>query len=191
MSIAVRKEPDAIAFGLALAHNLEVRDRVGNETTNPHADVTSAQGGSYTAPSVTALQITGSTTDLDAVCALANNARWVLLTHFADGGTATNAYGGAHKAPDTVNAALIALSLVPKATDQTTANALLNAEKAVLNAHMSQAGVHFTNDGVNSVGALDADDLASSKTLAAQIKSVCNAHMAFASATQTLTLVEA
>lgn len=191
MAIRTRKQTDDIAYAMVLAHNLEVRERVNTAATYPHADITSVTSADYKRPNPTTLAIVGVTTALSDVIALAENARAVLRTHFDDAGSASNLWGGAHKTADATNKALLTLLAAPLATNQATVNVVLNAEKAAINAHVGQATVHFTNDGVNSIVAADATDLASSKVLAAAIKSVGNAHIIFAGTTQTINLVEA
>jgi len=97
----------------------------------------------------------------------------------------TNGPGVAHKAQDTTNT--LATGVI--ASDQGTANTLLNLIKAKFNAHLTQAGVHFNNDGVNSVATADASDAASSQALANALKTSINAHMSNALPGQSARLV--
>ncbi len=195
MALKVRKMPDEMLFSLVVAFNLLIRWVTKRLTTMPHADVTSTRGGGYTAPTAAALHVTATNaTTLLTGITLAENIRLVLLAHLADGGTAVNAYGGAHDTPDTVNAALIAYGTIAKLTatsSQGDLNTLLNAEKVAVNAHMSQAGVHFTADGVTTIGAADASDLGTSETLANELKTDVNTHIDFAGTAQTIDLVSA
>jgi uncharacterized protein YejL (UPF0352 family) len=191
MSIRARKVPDALMYALVAAHNLEVRERVSSATTYPHADVTSVTGGNYTAPTTTPLLVVGSAVDLPSTVAVAESARHVLAKHFAEAGTLNNLYGGPHKAADTVNAVLIALAAAPLSVDLPSVLVVLNAEKVACNAHVSQAGAHFHNDGVNSVTAANASDLPSAEALATAIAAFALAHFAFAGTTQTVTAISA
>jgi hypothetical protein len=195
MALKTRKTPDVMLFGLVHAFNLLVRWIVGSITTYPHADVTSTPGGNYQLPTATALHVTAAAaTTLATGITLGEDVRGVTLKHLADGGSAFNAYGGAHKAADATNIALIAYATIAKLTATSTQgqlNTLLNALKTVALAHVSQAGVHFTADATNTVAAADATDLASSETLANALKAWANAHIDFAGSAQTIDLVAA
>ena len=173
MSITTRRLDGAMARAALLAHNRAIRAITENLATYPHADATArtATDGTVTIVSITTAEATNPATTI----ALANACKIVWNEHLADGGAATNSYGGAHKAADTANVVSTAA-----ATDQTTANTLLNALKSAFNLHVSQAGVHFTNDGTYTVSAADATDEGSSQTLATQIKARINSHIAFA-----------
>lgn len=196
MAMQVRKTTDAVAFALVSAFNLAWRWFVTNKTTYPHADKTSTTSGSYMAPTTSALTVTAAdASNLATGITLAEAVRTWMLVHLLDGGASTNGYGGAHKAADSTNYALITYTASAKLTStssQSDLNTLLNLLKAKANAHVSRAGVHFTNDGTNSVVAADATDLASSETLATALKAWCNAHGAFAPDTaQTVQLIPA
>lgn len=196
MAMQIRKTTDAMVFAIVTAFNLCWRWFVTNKTTYPHADITSTTGGNYTAPTTTALTVAAANaTNLATGITLAEAVRSWMLVHLNDGGASTNGYGGAHKAADTTNYALITYTASAKLTSsssQGNLNTLLNLLKSTANAHVSQSGVHFTNDGTNTVSASDATDLASSETLANALKTWCNAHGAFAPDTaQTVQLIAA
>ena len=114
----------------------------------------------------------GSVTSPDAavtlatVLTLANEEREKIILHFASTGDV-----GAHRA---ASAEVIA---APAATDQTTADTLLDELKADLNDAMNEAGHHIVDDATNAVSAAAATDLATSITLANDIKAVFNAHV--------------
>jgi hypothetical protein len=103
---------------------------------------------------------------LASVVLLANEERAKIVAHFASIGDL-----GAHLA---ASAEVIA---APAATDQTTANTLLDELKADLNDAMNEAGHHIVADATNAVSAAAATDLATSITLANDIKAVFNAHV--------------
>jgi hypothetical protein len=103
---------------------------------------------------------------LASVVLLANEERSKIVLHFASTGDV-----GAHRAASTeVIAAAVA-------TDQGTADTLLNELKADFNDAMNEAGHHIVADATNAVSAADATDLATSITLANDIKTVFNAHV--------------
>jgi hypothetical protein len=116
-------------------------------------------------------------TDLPTVLVRANELRQKLISHLASTGDV-----GAHRAASaaTVTAAV--------ATDQATANTLLNQEKARLNTHMGEADIHIINDSLNTIAAADATDLASSITLANELFTDWNLHIAAAKTLDSLAL---
>jgi hypothetical protein len=198
MSIKARKQPDALTNALISASNQTARAYVAGSTTYPHVDVTSTTGGNYQAPTTSPLLVTGTAVDLSSTITVAEQIRTVLFTHFNDAGAATNLYGGAHKAADTTNATPISYATIAKILPATgtlsQVEALLNALKTACLAHVSQSGVHFTNDGTNTVSAANATDLTSSETLASGsggLKAFVNAHIQFASAAVTVTPIPA
>jgi hypothetical protein len=198
MGYPTRKTTDALTIALVAAHNLGVRARIGSLTTYPHADATSTFSGNYQAPVITAMQVTGTAVDLPSTITVAEQVRTILLAHFADAGTAQNLWGGAHKAADATNVAGISYTTIPKISSSTGTLAqvetLLNALKTACNAHVGQSGVHFTNDGTNSVSASNATDLPSSETLASGsggLKAFVNAHVTFTDGSATVIPVSA
>jgi len=138
----------------------------GTEATTPYHKANPA--------SITA-EANADAAALPAVIVLANSLRGKLIAHLASTGDV-----GAHRAASaaTVTAAV--------ATDQATANTLLNMEKARWNTHLAEAGVHIVNDATNTVAAVDATDLATSIALANEIKADFNAHIATAKALDSL-----
>jgi len=173
MALTVRKNMPALAFGVETAFNQFVRSYVDLNTTYSHYDISSTPGGNYTAPTSTALSVANTgTADLAAVIVMAEAARRVLLVHFAD--------AVAHKISDAVNIALITVATVPTATDQGTANTLLNALSTAFTAHEALTTVHSHADSTNAITAVTATTLANSKLLAADIRVQTNAHILLA-----------
>ncbi len=195
MGITVRNDGGRLGLANAVVHNLKLRDDTETDSTYPHADVTSTTGGGFASPTPSALHVTATNaTTLPTGITLAENIRSVMLIHFADAGSALNAWGGAHKAADTVNAALISYDEIPEltaASSQDDLDDLLNAEKAAWNAHMSQSGVHFITDSVTTIGASDASNLGESETLANELKTDVNTHIDFAGAAHTVIVTPA
>lgn len=118
-----------------------------------------------------ALNAAASATDLATTIIIANAAKNLYNAHRQSAIDATTGLG-AHVAADSTNATAAA-----DATDQSSANTLLNEIKTDLNAHLTQSGVHFTNDGTNSISSANATDLATSQTLANEIKTDLLAHV--------------
>jgi hypothetical protein len=94
-----------------------------------------------------------------------------LLCGLVDSGTLTGV--GIHGAADATNPVTS-----PDATNQATAETLLNEMKADYNAHrvLTAGSVHGAVDGANIVDAADADDLPKAITLVNQIKAKYEAH---------------
>lgn len=187
MALFVRKNPASLAFATAIAFNEFKQQFVTAETTYPHFDITSVPSGSYDAPADSALSVVNSSTAaLTNVQTMAEEIRTVLLKHFAD--------VLAHKAVDSVDTTAIAVAtialLVPGTSSQGDTNTLLNALKLALNTHGASATYHPTVDGTNVIVAADASDLATSKVLAAAIRTAVNAHILFAWPTPSLNLVQ-
>lgn len=78
-----------------------------------------------------------------------------------------------HHNADTTNTVASAVSDV---VDLTSAITAANQLKAAYNAHLSQSGVHWTNDGTNVVTSPDATDQSSLNTLLNEMKADVNAH---------------
>lgn len=112
---------------------------------------------------------------LATVLTLANSLRNKIMAHLASGGDV-----GAHR---TASAETIAAVV---ATDQGSANTLLNELKADFNTHLAEAGVHIITDATNTIVAADATNLATSITLANAVKAAFNAHIAAANALDSL-----
>jgi hypothetical protein len=198
MAYEIRKLTDAFAWGVVQALNLKIRADAIALYSYPHADVTSTSGGNYQAPTTTPVVVAATAVDLPSTITAAEQARTALYKHFMDGQSAANFWGGAHKAADTVNAALISYATIALVSSTTGTLAqvivLLTALKAASNAHVSQSGVHFTNDSTNSVTASAAVDLGTSETLATGtggLKAFVAAHVQFAGAARTIKPVAA
>lgn len=95
--------------------------------------------------------------------------------------------GVVHKAQDATNTMAGAATAVDLATAQT----LVNLIKTNFNAHLTQAGVHFSNDLLNTVNTANATDLASTQTLANALKTAVNAHFANALGGQSIRAISA
>lgn len=161
MAYQARRIAEEAAFALVAAHNQRQEDDVASFF---HADTTSTYGGSWEAPTATALQIaSANASDTPTAVTLVNETKAVLNTHFAD-----------DLAHDSAVSAAIATA---DATDEATAITLANACKAAYNTHASEANVHFTNDATNTVAAADATDAGSLNTLLNEMKGDINPHM--------------
>lgn len=172
MKVINTVEARSIANSVALI--AFIRQYVDNDTTLAHYEKSGTTIGDYTQPSISALQLSYATppADLAAVKAAANAARAILYAHFTD--------ANAHKASDTTNAALISTTTLAElvtADSQGTTNTFLNALETAYAAHRTQANIHSHNDTTNLITAADATDLASSKTLATDVKTQTNAHI--------------
>ena len=114
-------------------------------------------------------------TDLPTVITFVNALKVVLNQHLPSAGDL-----GAHR---TASATSISSA---DATDQTTANTLINEEKADYNTHLTESGVHINNDATNNTTAANATDLATSITLATELRTDYLAHTAAAVAMDSL-----
>lgn len=183
-----------------LAHNKLIAN-VGI-AGKPHADVTSVNGvdndGFVNPGTPTPLAATGAATDLPSAIALVNAVYMVAVQHMPDGISADVYACGAHRTPDIANLATIVAAFggaVPlqapngaayfptgiAGVDLAATIARANALKSAMNAHATQAGVHFTNDATNfPVATANAVDLPSLLALASALKSAINAHVVFA-----------
>lgn len=169
MEYVVANKAEDIAFALAQAHNA-TRFAEATAGTKIHAAKTSYAGtGSYRAPTATALTITASNaSSLATSRTLAQNIYDVLFIHLAD--------AAAHSAADTTNALTVA-----RPSDAATLAeiyAFLNNAKAKYEAHRVQSGIHATDDSTNTISASNATDQSSTNTLANELKTDINAHMA-------------
>lgn len=77
----------------------------------------------------------------------------------------------------TAGATFAPIAAVTQPATLTQAEALLTALQAVKEAHLTQTGVHPTNDTVNTSSPAAATDLATSKLMAADLKTYVNAHI--------------
>lgn len=103
-------------------------------------------------------------TDLPEALVALNELAVLFIKHLAD--------GVRHK---TASAEEIA---APFATDLATAQTLANEWKADFNTHLTEATVHFNNDGVNTIAAADASNLATLLTLLTECQTDWDLHAA-------------
>jgi hypothetical protein len=178
MTLQARNLPDELVYALVAAHNQRQVDSIGSSFHLSRTEITNR--GDYRNQSVTRLSIAANALSNDAARVVRANAiKAALNLHYAD-----------MVAHDTVQTATIATA---DATDLTSANTLINACKASYNTggHINTAGVHFTNDATNTIAAANATDAASFDTLAAEMTTDINAHMASAPAGTVVTPVSA
>lgn len=194
MAITVRRVDPALSMALAIAHNKTVVTLVGSSF---HADLTSTTTTDqlYTHTPAT-LQVTAANAagDITTAIALLNNLIGVATVMMKDAVSTSPVSAGAHKIPDATNLALLPAQYVATgnlATDTAAVVAAANSWKTAYNAHLTQTGVHYTNDGTNSVATANATDLPSSTTLLNAEKTAVNAHIAGAPATQMVNVVNA
>ena len=194
-----------LMLGCILAHNKSVA-AVGI-AGKPHSDVSSVNGADndafINAGTPTPLAAAGPAVDLPTAIALVNAVYGVAIQHFPDA-VSVDAYAcGAHKTPDTANLASIVAAfpsglspgvaalqapngLAYAATgnagvDLAATIARANVLKSAMNAHATQAGVHYTNDATNfPIATANATDLPTLLALAAALKTAINAHVIFA-----------
>jgi len=121
--------------------------------------------------------------DLPTVIARANALKAAYVAHIASAVSATTGQG-VHIAADATNTISS-----PDATDQTSANTLLNELKADLNLHRASTTFHAVADATNVVASANATDLATSITLVNEIFTRLNAHFAGAMQMQAILLV--
>lgn len=90
---------------------------------------------------------------------------------------------GAHKKVDDTNTALLAAYNAFVAAggiggaSQTDTNTFVNAIKTFYNAHLTQSGVHYTNDTTNTENTANATNLASCIALVNALRNHVNAHV--------------
>ncbi len=181
----VQNTGEAAWRALAIAHNAFLREFVDTETTYPHYEVTGITTGDFSAPVMTALLVTASSTaTLADVKIMANECRTVLLAQFND----TNA----HIAADAVNAALIATTLYADLDDDSTqgdTDTFINALMTAYEAHRILTTKHSHADTTNLITATSSVDLASSKLAIADVKAMANAHNNLSWTTPSIELV--
>jgi hypothetical protein len=100
--------------------------------------------------------------------------------HFYDAPANSQVQCGAHKVQDAVNTTVAGSRAIflASAQDQTAANTFANALKSAFNAHLTQSGVHYTNDTTNTEGAANASSLSTFMTLLNALRNHINAHVA-------------
>jgi len=144
-------------------------DQLFTLLTNLREDIATAMAGTalyHKGQDANNLEANANSSDLPTVLVLANSLKALANTHLASALTQ-----GAHAAASAE--AIVAVD----ATDQSTANTLLNEIKADYNTHLTESGVHLNDDSTNTVTAADASDLATSITLSNEIKADYNAHV--------------
>jgi hypothetical protein len=185
MALTVRKITHSMAFALVSQLNAFLKSFVTNNATlaYPHFDTTSLQVASdYTTPSSTPLQVTAATAvDLPSTITLAENLRSVMQAMMGD--------TLAHKASDATNLALITLTAAPLSVDLPSVEIVLNAEKAALNAHFTQSGIHAHSDTTNTVSTAAATTLTTAEALANALTTAVNAHIVFSPGSILINLV--
>jgi len=146
-----------------------------------HADITSVTTGDFISKASTPLQVTAAiAADLPTSIALSNQLTGFLRVHMGEGASTDPFACGAHKIPDIANTLTLPSVIVATgvaATDTASVIAALNLIKVSFNLHLAQAGVHYNNDGTNTIAAANAVDLPSSITLANAAKASLNAHI--------------
>lgn len=183
----IRTQVDAALYALVSAFNLLHDEVTSVESLDGyHRDQTVTVGGDFKSPTFTTLKVVsavGSTQD--GYSTLANEICGVLHKHFQD--------DSAHLIVDTVNDGYLdgyylisgspiqpepGFEFLPIGSESLSdlMNAA-NALKVAFNAHLSQSGVHVSNDSGNVVGTANATDLASSGALVSALKSAVNLHM--------------
>jgi len=183
MSIQVRKGSAAVEAALVSQFNALRASIAGDLTTEPHADVTSTTGGDFSAPAATAFTVPTTTVDtLAKTIVRANLLSQYMLVHFAD--------AVAHQAVDDTNDATIDLTELASTATQNQTNTRLNLIQTAYNAHLTQSGVHFTNDTTNDDSTTAASDAPTSQALATALTSAFNAHIQAALGGSSLELVE-
>jgi hypothetical protein len=118
------------------------------------------------------LENTANASDLPTVITLANSLKAKLNAHFPSTGVT-----GVHMIASTETIA------AADASDQTTANTLINEFKLDYNNHRTESNVHINDDTVNVVSATAAIDLATSIALVNEVKTDYNAHIVAAMST--------
>lgn len=184
MAIDVRKGSDAVVAALVSQHNAMLRKITQGLSTSPHADVTSATSGDFSAPVAAALTVATSTVDtLAKTITRANLLSQYMLVHFAD--------ALAHLVADTTNDDTINLAELASTATQGQTNTRLNLIQSAYNAHLIQSGVHFTNDTTNTDATTVASDAATSQALATALTTKFNAHIQAALGASAVRLIEA
>jgi len=177
MAIQVRKAGPSIERALLSEYN-SLRGTVAVAGSKYHKDVTSsATSGDFNTPTSGAAvnSVAPTAADLPTVLVMANELKAVYNTSILD--------ATAHKVADVTNAVVTA-----NATDQGTANTLLNAIQTQFNLHCVSTTYHYTAD--TTEGTTAATTLGTSITLANNLKTKINAHINSSPAGSSLTLIE-
>jgi hypothetical protein len=179
MAQKVRNSGSAPMYALIKAFNAL---RVGLVSTNPHVDVTSKDtSADFANPSTTpdVPSTVADPTTTAGVIALHNECIDIYGRHLAD--------AVAHKAVDATN--VYTTKIAVGTVDGSGVYTPLNAFKAKFNLHLAQSGVHYTDDTTYAIATADATTLATSKALAGAIATKLKAHILFAVAGDSITLV--
>jgi hypothetical protein len=175
MALNIRNVPNAVLAALVASTMAFRREQLKAAASKPHYDITATTSGDYQAPVATpAIMSSASASDLPSVIVRANEAKAVLNAHIADE-VAHERYGSAIATAD--------------ATDQATANTLLNAIKTAFNAHGASTSYHIVADATYVVTAANATNLASSIDLANELYTMINGHIQFAPTSPQVVLV--
>ncbi len=162
----VRKIPDEMLFAVVAANNARMVDGIGALFHRERTVAKPTSVPDFKNPSVARLAPAAAATNAATQLSLANNLKTVLNAHFTD--------RGAH------NTAVSPVIATATATDAATAIVLANSLKSLYNTHCAAAGVHYNNDGTNTVSSADATDAATLQTLVNEIRTDLIAHMASA-----------
>jgi hypothetical protein len=165
MSIPVRSHDSALIGAIVKAFNA---DRVARVSTNFHVSKTvEAVSGDFRNPTITdAVIATANASNEATLVALCKDIRVMIITHGKD--------SVGHKVADTVIQAAVATE--PSAT--ASCITFLNAAKAAWAVHIASTTYHYNADATNTIAAADATDEASAITLATEMKTDVNAHLA-------------
>jgi hypothetical protein len=161
--LTVRRGSDAALYALVAQFDA-LRRTVAQAAGQYHLEVSGFGGGDFTTPTLFPLVFAaGPATDLSSLLALCSELAGRHRAHTHD--------GFAHLAADTQSD----LAKAPPA-NIADAIAFVNDAKAKFNAHLSQQGVHVTNDP-NKITAPDASDLQTAMDLANTYRALFNAHI--------------
>lgn len=201
MAIIIRNTGgDPAALAAAIATNLTAQSTSGAAKGFFHTDSTSnaqTPDTGFNIPAVPSGEFVTQSASVDLLSAqqLAYALAGALVgggatadppAHFYDAPANSIVKAGAHVAQDAVNTALIGARDTFVAAggvggaDQTATNTFVNAIKSYFNAHLTQSGVHVTNDTTNTIGTADATNLATCEALVNVMRTKVNAHVAHA-----------
>lgn len=157
------RDHDAVLLRAAVTGLNELRR--AQVSTNFHASRTvDTVGGDFRKPVVSFLAVdAANATNADTLLTLVKELRVTFIKHLAD--------DVGHKVADTS-------SVAAEPTDTDSCVTWLNAAKATYNTHRASTTYHYNADATNAVSSSDATDEASAITLANEMKTDLNAHMA-------------
>jgi hypothetical protein len=163
MPLTVRRGSGAVEYAVVAQVGV-LRHMVAQAAGQFHLEVSSIGAGDFTNPiAIPLVFASGPATDLPSLLALCSELAGRHRAHTRD--------SFAHLLPDTSND-------LAKGPPTTLADAIVfvNDAKAKFNSHLSQQGVHVTNDP-NKITAPDASDLQTSMDLANTYRALFNAHI--------------